>query len=503
MTTIKTAKCDLIPKIKAAQRVGTPICSVNTPDQPATCNLLAKELNGQRPMLAWDFVRGVHAKNDLGVAAIGSAGGEAFVQSTVGAPATVLDKARELPRQTVLFIFNANRFIQDAAVCQALMNLRDEFKSDQRMVVLLGTGIQLPAELATDVVSWTEPLPSDEQLIEIVSEQVTEAAEQFTKQPTPEAVRVAALALRGCSAFGAEQLAAMSLRKDGIDLETLHGQAKTVIETTPGLTFEVGSETFSDIGGLEFAKDFGNRLFAGPKAPAVVVRVEELEKSMAGAKGDLSGTSGDALQVLLSSMEDNGWTGMLAYGAAGAGKSLYAKSLANTHGAKAITFDINSCKGSLVGQSEQQIRRAMEVIKTLGGSRVFFVASCNGIDSLPAALLRRFRSGTWFFDVPGDEDRKAIWAICLAKYGIKETSVPDEEDLTGADIRNICDQAYTLGCTLAEARKFVVPLKVQAPADIQGVRNFASGRFLDASKGGVYDKSKKDSRSGRKVQVGA
>lgn len=478
---------DLVPKLKAAQRAGTPIAAVNTPDQPATCSLLAKELNGDRPVFAWDFVRGIYAKNERGLQALAALGGEQVQQETAMNPLKVLDLARDLPAKTVLFYFNANRFTGDGAVCQALMNLRDPFKANQSMVVLLGLGITMPPEIATDVVQWTEPLPDDAKLLEIVSEIVESNAEQLKSKPSKDQVVKAATALRGCSAFGAEQLAAMSLRKEGIDMDTLHTQAKAIIETTPGLTFERGGETFDDIGGLEFAKEFGRRMFKGPKAPAVIVRVEELEKAMAGSKGDLSGTSGDALQVLLSSMEDNNWSGMLAYGCPGAGKSLFAKSLANTHGAKALTFDINSCKGSLVGQSEQQIRRAMQVIHTIGGANVFFVASCNAMDSLPAALQRRFRSGVWMFDAPSEQERADIWALNRKKYQINpDEPSPDEADLTGADIRNICEQAYMLQCSLAEARRYVVPLKVQSPHDLENVRKLARGKFLDSAKGGVY-----------------
>lgn len=505
MSKVTTSKeLDLVPKIQAAQRAGVPIAAVNTFDQPATCSLLAKALNGKRPVLAWDFVRGVYGKNEDGVSELARLGGDTVQQETALNPLKVLDIARQLKAGSVLFYLNANRYLADGAVCQALMNLRDEFKADQSMVVLLGLGITLPPEIATDVVQWTEPLPDDDKLLEIVTEQVDSASEQFSKKPSKDHVSKAAQALRGCSAFGAEQLAAMSLRKDGIDMDTLHTQAKAIIEQTPGLTFERGKETFEDIGGLDFAKEFGRRMFSGPKAPAVIVRVEELEKAMAGSKGDLSGTSGDALQVLLSSMEDNGWSGLLAYGTPGAGKSLFAKSLANTYGAKAVTFDINSCKGSLVGQSEQQIRRAMQVIHTIGGANVFFVASCNAMDTLPAALQRRFRSGVWFFDTPSAKERLDIWNLNLKKFGITDENIPDEDDLTGADIRNIVEQAYTLNCSLAEARRYVVPLKVQAPADIEAGRKMAKGRFLDAAHGGVYGaaQSAPKQATGRKVQVG-
>lgn len=505
MTKTQVSKSELIPKFEAALRAGVPITAINTPDQPASQKMLFDILNKDpnRAIYTWDWVRGIHGNNDKAVGVLAGIGDQ--VEGTKCNPMGTLDLVRELGNKSVLFIFNANRFLHTVEVCQGLLNLRDEFKADGSMIVLLGLGINLPAEIATDVVQWTEPLPNDEQLNSIVAEQIEQANGQLSKKPTAAQIKQAAESLRGCSAFGAEQLAAMSLRKTGIDLETLHTQAKAIIEQTPGLTFERGKETFDDIGGLGFAKEFGRRMFSGPKAPAVIVRVEELEKAMSGSKGDLSGTSGDALQVLLSSMEDNGWSGLLAYGTPGAGKSLFAKSLANTYGAKAITFDINSCKGSLVGQSEQQIRRAMQVIHTLGGANVFFVASCNAMDNLPAALQRRFRSGVWFFDAPSAKERQDIWALNRKKYEIKENDPsPDEQDLTGADIRNICEQAYILNCSLAEARRYVVPLKVQAPQDIAAGRNMAKGRFLDAANGGVYgsqDNAPKQSGK-RSVTVG-
>jgi len=495
---------NIIERLKAARRVSTPIVAIATPDQPALGDRISRGLGDKKvAVYAWDFVRGLYAKNEAAMDWIAKLGDDLL--ATPGNPqgALALCLNRKMPPLGILLLENAHRYLQDAGVMQAVMNLRDDFKSDERMVVLLGIHMTLPAEISSDVVQWTEELPDDDRLVEIVAEQVANADGQMTKKPDGKTIKSAAVALRGTSAFGAEQLAAMALRKDGIDIDTLHTQARALIEQTPGLTFERGRETFTDIGGLEFAKTFGKRIFAGPRSPAVVIRVEELDKSMAGARGDLSGTSGDALQVLLSEMEDNNWSGLLAYGAPGAGKSIFAKSLANTHGAKAIRFDLNACKGSLVGQSEKQIRQAMQVIRTIGGDRVFFVASCNRMDSLPPELQRRFRCGVWFFDIPDNEERERIWEINRKRFSVDaDDATPDEVDLTGADIRNICEQAYTLGCTLAEARRYVVPLKVQSPSDIEAARQMAKGRFTDASRGGVYDPDGRNSKaSGRKVRV--
>ena len=109
----------------------------------------------------------------------------------------------------------------------------------------------------------------------------------------------------------------------------------------------------------------------------------------------------------------------------------------------------------------------------------------------------------WFFDIPDETERARIWQINRKRYGIdRDDPTPDEADLTGADVRNICEQAHMLACSLSEARRYVVPLKTQSPAAIEEARKMATGRFTDASRGGVYDRSKQNAKpSGRKVQV--
>jgi len=497
------AQNELIRAIKAGRRVSVPIFAVTTPDMSAVQRLICDALNDDNvPKIAWDLVRGMNPRNNRGAAVLAEIGDD--VEQTEGDPVACLKLAARLPESSVLFFHNAQRFIDDASVAQAILNLRDEFKADRRSLVLLGPSVPVPVELVGSVVEIDDPLPDDDRLAEIVENQIGAVPpEQLEFDPTEEVVANAATRLRGTMAFGAEQTAAMALRKAGFDNDFLTSSAKKMIEQTRGVTFEVGEETFDDIGGLDFAKTFANRMAAGPEKPAVIVRVEELEKSMSGATGgDLSGTSSDALQVLLSEMEDNNWSGILAFGPAGSGKSLYSKAFANSTDATAIKLDINECKGSLVGESEQNIRAAMKTIKTIGGTRVFFVASVNRLESLPPELQRRFRCGVWFFDIPSAKERKTIWALNREKFGIDPADVsPDETDLTGADIRNICEMSRRLGCTLAEALDFVVPLKTQSPASIRETREKAHDRFIDAANGGVYKLPEKRRRKSGKTRT--
>ncbi len=495
---------ELVRKFKEARRANTPLLSIASPDQLATIQLLASQANGkaaETPTIAWDIGLGFWHVNEAGLRQIASKlGGKVGVQD----PNVALQMAGTFDARTILFLVNAQRFLDNTLVMQRIFNLRDQYKQDKRTLVLLGPQIKLPEELANDVVELDEPLPDDAELRRIVR-RCRDGWEGCEWQLTSDDEARAAASLKGTSAFGAEQHWTMAADRDGVRWADLNASVRKTIEQTPGLRYEDGRETFADIGGLNFVKRFGERLFAGPRRPALVVRIEEIEKATRGAEGDLSGTSMDAMQVLLSWLEDNNASGAICYGCAGAGKSLFSKALANTFDVRGLILDLNACKGSLVGQSEARIREALKVIKSIGGDRVFFVASCNDVSSINTALKRRFRSGTWFFDVLSDEDRAAVWAIQRSKWQIaSDDPTPDERDLTGADIRNICEQAYSLAMSLADAREFVVPLKVQDPQSIEAARAQANGRFLDANRGGTYRMGEADRPSGgrRKVKIG-
>jgi SpoVK/Ycf46/Vps4 family AAA+-type ATPase len=181
--------------------------------------------------------------------------------------------------------------------------------------------------------------------------------------------------------------------------------------------------------------------------------------------------------------------GAIYLGHPGGGKSYLARAIGNTFGTPTITIDLGAMKGGLVGQSEGNIRRALKIIDGISGGNALVIATCNRLDTLPPELRRRFNLGLWFFDLPSEAERKAIWKLHLKRrgFGPKDLLGIDDTDLTGADIRNACDTAFTLGVSLKEAAQFCnVPVAKADPASVERLRQMAHGKFLSASTPGVY-----------------
>lgn len=494
-----SANPDPVAQIERMLAVGTPLIAVDSHDHPHVRERIVDALaKSERPIIVWNVLDGFVPVGESGEAALAELDPKELQKALSMGAAGALSIARKLPKGVVLIAENLHWSWSNPPVMQALANLREPFKATRRACIALTLGAKIPADLLQSMSYVEDPLPDEDSLAKKVSGIYSAALGDDLD--SAEALDIAR-ELRGTSPFRAEQLAAQSLTKGGINRDRLRDNARKQINDTPGLSVESSGETFDDIGGLTAMREFLARYFAGPRRPSVVVRIEEIEKALAGVGTETSGTSGDALGTLLTAMEDYRWTGILAYGVSGCGKSLVAKAAANQFGAKAIRFDINACKGSLVGESERQIRQAVEVLRAIGGERVFLIASMNQIASLPPELRRRFSAGTWYFDVPDAESRAEIWKITAAQFDV-EWDGYDADMLTGADIRDIVQRSYELNCTTTEAAKYHVPLCKAAPDAIGDSRRDANGRYLDANSGGPYrDPTKTENRYERSFDV--
>ena len=490
--------------LQKAIKAGVPIVSATTSDPWGTIQDVCAALPKETTKVEWDFVRGFSGRNQHGVDWVASLGEE---RTAVNAPLTAFIVAADLPQDAILFIHLADKWLKCPMALQAVWNLRDVLKLGHRLLVLLSKSGDFPGELADDVMPFDEPLPTGDELAAIV-EKLHQAAGVKLDKCAGGALEKAIEALRGLSAFAAEQITALSLRRKGLDVDALWERKRQQIEQTPGLKVYRGGDTFEAIGGCDVVKGFLRRIVAGQARPNAVVFIDEIEKAMGGAKGDMSGVTQDQLGSLLSYMQDNSAAGMIFIGPPGAAKSAIAKAAGAEAGIPTIQLDLGAAKGSLVGQSEQQLRTALKVITAVSNGRSLWIATCNSIAELPPELRRRFTLGTYFFDLPSQKERDAIWKIWTTRYELGPDKWGDDgfsdEGWTGAEIKQCVDIAWRLGCSLGEAAEFVVPVSRSAAEVIRRLREQAAGKFLSASYPGVFelDREKPAAKSkGRSMKV--
>ena len=230
--------------------------------------------------------------------------------------------------------------------------------------------------------------------------------------------------------------------------------------------------------------------------------------------------------------------GILLVGVPGCGKSLSAKSIAANWKLPLYRLDFATVQGSLVGQSEQQLRDALttaedvspcilwidEIEKGLSGAgssndggvstrmvgqflfwlqecrkQVFVVATANDVSMLPSELLRRGRFDELFFiDLPTADERRDIISLYMRKYlnlkfdgPFADKIVEISDGFTGADLestvrdlayRSIANPSFVLDEeSVITAFNNVVPLSQTSPEKIEAIRDWGKERAVPAS----------------------
>lgn len=484
-----------LAKFRSARNKSVPIIVIRTADNIATIDQIGKFLiDEDRPAatLQWDCVNGITAVNADSIDAAKKMTANQEGQSAAMVSAVVgdaLGRINSAPAGALIFMHNLHMPIehvdpsQRLSAMQGIKNIRETFKSDGRTLVILCPGIKLPPELINDAVVIDAELPDVKVLEEIIMR--TLKSVEMAPKSLDELDR-AVDAISGLSEFAAEQVVALSLRKSGLDIDRMWDQKRTIIEQSGGLSVSRETATFDALGGMENVKRFLRLVMKGKKKPRVVCLFDEIEKSLAGADGDNTGVTQDSLGVILSEMQDNEWSGVLFPGFPGTGKTQIAKALGSESGGIFIKVDLGGMKSKNLGDSEKAIRSTVKILKAMGGKNVFFVGTCNSMDSLKPELLRRFGHGIYFFDLPTAEEREPIWTHYLGKYKIPMQARPDDSNWTGAEIEKACQRADELSITLTEAAQFITPVFNTMGKKVKALRQSASGKYLSASTPGLY-----------------
>jgi hypothetical protein len=397
------------------------------------------------------------------------------------------------PKGTALLVLvNFHRFLNSPEIVQALARQITAGKQNRTFVVVLAPVVQIPVELEKLFVCLEHELPNRSQLNEIA----VGIAENPGELPEGTGLESLLDAAAGLTRYEAEGAFSLSIiRQDCLAPETIWELKSQTLKKSGLLQLHRGGERFADLGGLDALKSFCLR----------ALRPNSNRSPLARPRG-----------ILLLSPP-------------GCGKSQFCKALGNEVGRPTIALDIGALMGSLVGQTEQNVRQALriadatapcliycdEIDKALSGvassgqtdsgvsarlfgtlltylndhdTDVMFCASCNDISKLPPEFSRAERfDGVFFIDLPGQREKQTIWEMYLQKFGLDpKQQRPVDTDWTGAEIRACCRLSALLDMPLLEAGKNIVPVAVTSAESVERLRNWASGRCLSADKPGIY-----------------
>lgn len=402
----------------------------------------------------------------------------------------------------LLLLHNFHRYLNSPEVVQTTFAQLVAGKQQRTFVVVLSPVVQIPVELEKLFVVIEHALPDRTQLETIARELTSDNPEDM---PTGDDLQRVLDAAAGLTRYESEGSFALSLtRHNAIRPDVIWELKAQTLRKNNLLTLHRGEERFDSLGGLSNLKDFCRRALQSGK------RVKP--------------------------------RGVLMLGVPGTGKSAFCKALGNETGRPTLLLDIGALMGSLVGQSEQNLRQALriadamspcilfvdELEKALSGvggagdsgvstrmfgtiltwlsdhqSDVFFVGTSNDISKLPPEFARAERfDGVFFLDLPNTQERDAIWRMYRTHFDVPESQVrPDDTSWTGAEIRACCRLSALLDVTLTQAAHNVVPVAVTAAEQVEKLRSWASGRCLSASAPGIFRRDgEQPIRPGRKVQ---
>src|SRR3954469_30290 len=430
-------------------------------------------------------------------------------------PLVALDQVIEQVEPAIFIFKDFHPFLtkNNFAVVRKLKEIALHLKNSFKTIVLVAPVMEIPTELDKEMTVLNFPLPSRDDLSELL-DKIIEDVKQFKQviidldDTGRERLLQAAL---GLTLGEAENVFAKIIVKDerlsGDDVNEVFAEKQQIIRKSGLLEYYATSESFANVGGMAVLKDWLDK------------------RSLA--------FSAEARAFGLPPPK-----GILMLGVQGCGKSLCAKAVSTQWQLPLLRFDMGRMFGSLVGSSEENVRRAIsvaesvapailwvdEIDKAFAGSQgsgssdggttarvfgtfltwlsektapVFVVATANDISQLPPELLRKGRLDEIFFvDLPSEEERGDVFRIHLLKRQRDPerfdlpTLVANSASFSGAEVEEAIISglydAFYAGQELTTEHILTVlsqtvPLARTMAEQIQSLRTWAEGRARDAS----------------------
>ena len=425
--------------------------------------------------------------------------------------------------------FNANKIIR------LVRDIARDFKQQKKTMIIVSPVKKIPPELERDVTVIEFELPGRED-IETTFSNLYEGAQKKVGKLEADEIEKCIQSAMGLTVIEAENAFAKSFvqyignSKEGSISKMVMAEKANAVKKSGILEYFDVNTSVKDIGGLENLKEW------------LAIRSKAFSKAA----------------------RDFGLPmprGILLAGLPGCGKSLSAKAASNILGVPLLRFDIGRVFGGLVGESERNMRTAIQTAEAvgncvlwidemekafagMGGSgstdggtsqRVFgnfitwmqeksapcfIIATVNRIDGLPPELLRKGRfDETFFVGLPSAKERAQIFKIHLQRYGKKLDKFSDKdleefvklsEGFSGAEIEEtVVTGLYSafhherelFSEDVIKALKTTNPLSRSKAKELEAMAAWAEANAINASKIDKKDQDTSTTMSGRQLDL--
>jgi SpoVK/Ycf46/Vps4 family AAA+-type ATPase len=427
-------------------------------------------------------------------------------------PEQFLEQLRKYPKGTVFLLKDFHPFLADPRVVRLLRDLIPTLTEQNKTLLLMCPGVDIPVELRKDAITIDLPLPGIDEMREELMELLIQRqyrGETPIRMTIRQEERLLKTVLGLTCRQARQSLSRALLDKTEIDDDVysmLISEKKHMVSGSDLLEFYELAEGVDDIGGLDALKEW-----IGKRGEAFSEKAKK--KGIPSPKG------------------------ALLLGVQGCGKSLTARAVARMLSFPLVRLDVSTLLTADQGGSEKNLRNVLHLTEMIapavlwmdevekgfagadaeGGGEatmtrlmgrfltwmqekeapVFVVATANSVHGLPPEMLRRGRFDELFFvDLPNYHERKSIFEIHFKKrslpthsYNIGQLS-DQTEGYSGAELEQVVltsmVEAYSRKESLTQQeieRSIIdtVPLSVTMEEKIFQLREWAKTRCRPAT----------------------
>jgi ATP-dependent 26S proteasome regulatory subunit len=423
----------------------------------------------------------------------------------------VLAQIHQASENGVFLLKDFHPYLKDYRVVRLLRDLAAKMRGRSQTLIICSPSLTLPQDLEKDVTVLEFPLPTEPEISETLDRAIetVKGTKSVDTDLSPEMRERVVKSAQGLTQDEIESVFARSLvEKKRFDLDAILQEKKQIIRKSGLLEYYAPDAGIADVGGLDLLKEW----------------LDKRTKTF----------TDEARQFGIPAPK-----GILLLGVQGCGKSLVAKAVAYHWNLPLLKLDVGRIFGSLVGQSEENIRKAISTAESVSpcvlwadelekgfagvGSQgvsdsgttarvfatfltwmsektkpVFMIATANDISSLPPEMLRKGRFDEIFFvDLPNQHEREQVFTIHLEKrkravksFNIKALAKATD-GFSGAEIEQVVVGALYAAFDegreveqkdlLLEAKQ-VVPLSVMMREEIDELRTWAEIRARPATR---------------------